>query len=70
VITDDLSKATEALADRQMVVLVAATAVVAPDPGAGRLAHMVGDPDDPAVRAAAEEMEGELFGAPPAGWTV
>jgi hypothetical protein len=30
--------------------------------GPGRLAVMVGDPRDPATRAAAEAMEAELFG--------
>ena len=31
-------------------------------PAAGRLAVMVGDQADPAVRAAADEMDRELFG--------
>lgn len=33
--------------------------------GPGRLAVMVGEASDPAVQAAAAEMDGELFGAAP-----
>lgn len=50
-------------AGERVVLIVAAP----PDPEgarAGRLAVLVGDPEDPAVRAAASEMEGELYSRP------
>jgi hypothetical protein len=61
VITDDLAAAGAALAAGRSVVLIVAADGPVADPGPGRMAVMVGDAADPAVRAAAEEMERELF---------
>ncbi len=49
-----------------VILVVAAGAPAAVSAGPGRLALMVGDPGDPAVAAAAAEMNAELFGARPA----
>jgi hypothetical protein len=69
-VTSDLDEAARAVADGTPVVLVGKDAAVlgeavASSPDQGRrerlLAVVVGDPDDPAVMLAAEEMAGELW---------
>ena len=68
-VTDDPATATRSVAEGTSVVLVSADAAGLGAVLAGaadrdgrerRLAVMVGDPGDPAVRAAAEEMAAEL----------
>jgi hypothetical protein len=66
VVVDDAGSALALVAAGERVVLVVtpdAPAVLDPG-GPGRLAVMVGDPADPAVRAAARAMDAELFAAP------
>lgn len=65
-VLDDPAAARTALAQGSDVVLILAPDVEMADrqpgpPGPGRLAVMVGDPADPAVRRAAGEMDAELF---------
>jgi hypothetical protein len=69
-VTSDLDEAARTIGAGQPVVLVgkdaeALGAAVAAAPDQGRyerlLALVVGDPDDPAVMLAAEEMAGELW---------
>jgi len=63
-VVDDPTIALELAAGGHDVVLVLpATGAVPASPGPGRIAVMVGDGTDPAVRAAAQEMDSELFGA-------
>lgn len=60
-VVDDEQAAGEAVRAGRDVVLITA----GPDParsGPGRLAVMIGDRRDPAVVAAAQEMDAELFG--------
>ena len=68
---DDPTAAAESVADGADVVLIVAPGWAGPAGseagGPGRLAQMVGDPTDPAVRRAAAEMDAELF--PAAGVT-
>ncbi|HLH46938.1 MAG TPA: hypothetical protein VKV25_07250 [Acidimicrobiales bacterium] len=62
--TADRDEARRLLAAGVHVALVLPAGETAPEAGAGpgRLAVLVGDPADPAVAAAADEMAGELFG--------
>ena len=65
VIVDGVEEAAVLMATGTNVVLVVdagADPVTLPTAGPGRLAVMAGRLDDPAVRAAAEEMAAELFG--------
>jgi F420-dependent methylenetetrahydromethanopterin dehydrogenase len=69
VVLDDPAAAAAATAGGADVVLIVAPsagapggpAAAVPGSGPGRLAVLVGDPADPAVRRAAEEMDAELF---------
>lgn len=58
--TDDPDEALAAAATGSPVVLIVAPGRYAPA-RSGRLAVLVGDPADPAVRRAAAEMEAELY---------
>jgi hypothetical protein len=64
VLTDDPDRARALVAaGREVVLMVAPGSDPVPfGGGPGRLAVIVGDPADPAVRAAAEAMDRELFG--------
>jgi hypothetical protein len=65
-IVDDPAAAAALVARGVNVVLVTdnpATDVILPADGPGRLAVLVGSPQDPEVRVAAEAMAAELFGA-------
>ena len=61
-VTDDPEVALSAVARGCRVVLILGPDAPVTPAQAGRLAVMVGDPADPAVRVAASEMEAELYG--------
>jgi hypothetical protein len=64
-VVDDLATAQALVARGVNVVLVlapASTDLVLPADGPGRLAVLVGSPQDPDVRVAAKAMAAELFG--------
>lgn len=63
-VTDDPEEALSALARGWRVVLIVRPGSPGPPARAGRLAVLVGDPANPAVRAAAAEMEAELYARP------
>ncbi|MGH9057386.1 MAG: hypothetical protein ACRDYY_16240 [Acidimicrobiales bacterium] len=64
-VVDDPAEAARLVAAGQAVVLIVAEGVMLRGgwpAGPGRMAVMVGDAGDPAVREAAEAMAAELFG--------
>jgi NADPH-dependent ferric siderophore reductase len=65
VVTDDPGEALAAAASGGRVVLILAPGAPVTPAQPARMAVLVGDPADPAVRAAASEMEAELFPSPP-----
>lgn len=60
-VTDDPEEAVSAVSRGGGVVLILGPGAPATPAQAGKLAVLVGDPDDPAARAAAAEMEAELY---------
>jgi hypothetical protein len=61
VVTADPQEAAAALARHEPVVLIVDPDSVSGPARPGRLAVLVGDPDDPVTTAAAREMEAELY---------